>query len=154
NPKDGRARRRLAELLAKAEQWADAEKVLQDGMQVDENASDLRDRLGDLKLASIDREIRKLDERLGSEDKPGLREDLELLRKDRRDLEVKEWRRRVQERPTDLALWFHLGRVLQEMGEVDEALAAFQRAVKDPKTRVDALVRLGGCFQKKVLLDL
>jgi len=44
--------------------------------------------------------------------------------------------------------------VLQDAGDVDGAIAAFQKSVKDPKTRVDSLVRLGACFQKKGLLDL
>jgi tetratricopeptide (TPR) repeat protein len=37
---------------------------------------------------------------------------------------------------------------------VDEAISELQRAVNDPRCRVDALVALGQCFFKKGLLDL
>ncbi len=156
SPKDGRARRRLAEIAAKREEWSEAERILGEGLASDDNASELKDRIGDLKLAAVEREVRKLEARLGSEASPGanLRDDLDLLRQDRRKLETAEYRRRVDERPTDLALWYQFGRVLQESDDQDGAIAAFQRAVKDPKTRVDSLVRLGACFQKKGLLDL
>jgi tetratricopeptide (TPR) repeat protein len=153
-PKDGRARRRLAEVLARCEEWSEAERVLTEGLASDENSSELKDRLGDLKLAAIEREIQKLEARLKKEDHPNLRDDLDLLRQDRRKLEQAEYRRRVEERPTDLGLWFHLGRVLQEGGDLDGAVAAFQKSVKDPKARIDSLVRLAACFQGKGLLDL
>jgi tetratricopeptide (TPR) repeat protein len=153
-PKDGRARRRLAEILAKREEWSEAKRVLGDGLALDDNAAELRDRLGDLELAATDREIRKLEQRLEKETNENLREDLELLRTEKRKFEAKEFRRRVDERPTDLALWFHLGRVLFEDGQLDEAIAAFQKSVKDPKTRGDSLLKLGAAFQRKGLLDL
>jgi tetratricopeptide (TPR) repeat protein len=157
NPKDGRARRRLAEILQKREEWADAERTLGEGLKLDDNASELKDRIGDLKLAAVDREIKKLEARLAQETNPNLpnlKDDLDLLRQDKRKLESTEYRRRVDERPTDLGLWYQYGRVLQDAGDVDGAIAAFQKSVKDPKTRVDSLVRLGACFQKKGLLDL
>ncbi|MBM4014758.1 MAG: tetratricopeptide repeat protein [Planctomycetes bacterium] len=154
NAKDGRARRRLAELVAKREEWSEAERILQEGLAQDDNASELKDRIGDLQLQAVDREIRKLEGRLAAEENPNFRDDLELLRGDKRKLEAAEFRRRVEERPTDLALWFALGRVLAEQGELDEAIAAFQRSIKDPKTRSDSLIRLAACFQKKGLLDL
>lgn len=154
NAKDGRARRRLGDLLAKREEWSEAERVLSEGLASDENASELKDRIGDLKLAAIDREIKKLEARLEKESSDNLRDDLDLLRQDKRKLESTEYRRRVDERPTDLALSFHLGRILQESGDLDGAIAAFQKSVKDPKTRVDTLMRLSACFQGKGLLDL
>jgi tetratricopeptide (TPR) repeat protein len=154
NAKDGRARRRLAEILAKQEQYAEAEQLLQAGLATDENAGELRDRMGDLKLAEIDREIVKLAARAASDPNPNLKDDLELLKGDRAKHELGEFRRRAAERPTDFALQFQLGRALADAGEVDEAIGAFQKSVKDPKTRLDSLLKLGGCFQKKGLLDL
>ena len=154
NPKDGRARRRLAELVARREEWSEAERLLKEGLAFDDNASELKDRLGDLQMQAVDREIKKLETRLAQEDNANFRDDLELLRVDKRNVEAAEFRRRVAERPTDLGLWFQLGRVMQEQGDLDEAIAAYQRAVKDPKTRADSLIRLAGCFQKKGLLEM
>jgi len=157
NARDGRARRRLAEVAAKREEWVEAERILAEGLALDDNASELKDRIGDLKIAAVERELRKLEARLASEpgaNRDNLQGDLDLLRQDKRGIETAEYRRRVEERPTDLGLWFQLGRVLHESGDVDAAIAAFQKSVKDPKMRVDSLVRLGACFQRKGLLDL
>jgi tetratricopeptide (TPR) repeat protein len=154
NAKDGRARRRLAEIFAKGERFAEATKLLEDGVAFDENAVELRDRIGDLKLQELDREIGKLEKRLQTESNPNLKDDLDLLRADRAKVELADFRRRAAERPTDLALQYQLGRALADAGELDEALGAFQKSVKDPKTRVDSLLKLGACFQKKGLPDL
>jgi tetratricopeptide (TPR) repeat protein len=154
NAKDGRARRRLAEILAKGERWAEARKLLEEGVPLDENAGELRDRIGDLKLKELDFEIGKLEKRVATESNPNLKDDLELLRADRAKQELADFRRRAAEKPTDLALQYQLGRALSDAGEIDEALGAFQKSVKDPKTRVDSLLKLGACFQKKGLPDL
>ncbi len=154
NAKDGRARRRLAELVAKREEWSEAERILKEALAFDDNASELKDRIGDLQLQAVAREIKKLEERLATEENANFREDLALLQKDQRELEAAEYRRRVEERPTDLALWFQLGRTMHEQGQLDDAIAAFQRSIKDPKTRSDSLMRLAACFQKKGLLEM
>jgi tetratricopeptide (TPR) repeat protein len=154
NAKDGRARRRLAEIFAKGERFAEATQLLEAGIAFDENAVELRDRIGDLKLQELDREIAKLEKRLQTESNPNLKDDLDLLRADRAKVELADFRRRAAERPTDLALQYQLGRALADAGELDEALGAFQKSVKDPKTRVDSLLKLGACFQKKGLPDL
>jgi tetratricopeptide (TPR) repeat protein len=154
NAKDGRSRRRLAEILAKGERWSEAQKLLEEGIPLDENAGELRDRVGDLKLRELDFEILKLEKRIATESNPNLKDDLELLRADRAKVELTDFRRRAAEKPTDLALQYQLGRALADAGEIDEALGAFQKSVKDPKTRVDSLLKLGACFQKKGLADL
>lgn len=46
------------------------------------------------------------------------------------------------------------GRLLLDEQKYDEAIAELQRAVNDPRCRVDALVALGQCFFKKGVLDL
>jgi tetratricopeptide (TPR) repeat protein len=154
NAKDGRSRRRLAEIVAKGGEFAEAKALLEAGIALDDNAGELRDRIGDLSLREFDAEIAKLEKRAATESNPNLKDDLELLQGDRRRLELAEFRRRAGERPTDLALQYQLGRALAEAGELDEAIGAFQKSVKDPKTRLDSLLKLGACFQKKGLLDL
>ena len=47
-----------------------------------------------------------------------------------------------------------IGKALQALGEVDEAIGAFQKSVKDPKTRLDSMSRLAACFHKKGLYDM
>ena len=154
NPGNGQARRRLGEILARREDFEGAADLLEQGRAQDENVADLADRIGDYRVAALSREIRKLEKRLQDAPSDAVREDLEDLRKSRTQFEVTEFRRRVQERPTDLSLQYALGKSLQATGEVDDAIGAFQQAVRDPKTRLDSLIRLGSCFFRKGLLDL
>ncbi len=70
------------------------------------------------------------------------------------ELKVAEFRRRSASHPTDLGLRFELGSGLLVTGQVDEAIAELQNAVKDPRRKVDALILLGRAFEQKGLPDL
>lgn len=150
----GAERRRLAELLSRRELFEDAVTVLEAGLDVDDNRADLLDRIGDCRIGAVSREIRKIEERLNEKPSEGLKEDLEYLKADLTKLQVEEFRRRALDRPTEYSLQFELGKALQAAGDLDDAIGAFQKSMKDPKTRLDSLVRLGSCFFKKGLLDL
>jgi tetratricopeptide (TPR) repeat protein len=63
-----------------------------------------------------------------------------------------EWR--VKAHPTDLGLWFTYGRFVFDAGKVDEAIEAFQHAVKDPRHKTVSLHMLGKSFFRKGLYDL
>ena len=152
---DGRQRRRLAELLGKRGRLDEALACLEGGVgQGDDNEADLLDRVGDLRIAVVEREVRKLEKRVAEDDRAELREDLEDLRGALLETQSTEFERRVEARPTDLGLWYALGKILQKKGDVEAAIGAFQKSVKDPRSRVDSLIRLGACFHKKGLLDL
>lgn len=62
--------------------------------------------------------------------------------------------RRVAAHPTDLGLRQQLGEALLASGDVDAAIAEFQRSVKDPRFAIDARIRLGRAFREKGLDDL
>jgi tetratricopeptide (TPR) repeat protein len=102
-------------------------------------------------LLELDHEIKRL--RKESEDE-GAREKLARLEEKRGELRLSEYGRRVRQHPTDLSLRSRYGKALYDAGRLDEAIAEFQKAVNDPKGRVQALAHLGGCFRKKGLHDL
>jgi tetratricopeptide (TPR) repeat protein len=69
-------------------------------------------------------------------------------------LRIQEWKRRVKNQPTDLGFKFELGQALLAGGQLDEAIAELQQAVKDPRRKGEAYLALGRAFRKKGLLDL
>lgn len=112
-------------------------------------------KLQDAKLGRFDKGIRDL--KAAAEAAP----DDKSLAKDAADAEqekqafwLDELKRRSDERPTDTALRFELGNVLFENGQINEATAAFQRVVRDPKFRVAATAMIGKCFAVKGLDEL
>jgi tetratricopeptide (TPR) repeat protein len=103
----------------------------------------------------FDREIAKLKERVAKDPKAAAAsDDLRDLERERKSFELEEYQRRVRERPTELDLWYELGVRLADVGKTDGAIEAFQHSIKDPKKRLDSLVRLGSCFVQKGLFDL
>jgi tetratricopeptide (TPR) repeat protein len=53
-----------------------------------------------------------------------------------------------------MALRFALGEEFLKAGNPDKAIEEFQKAVKDPRKRIEALGLLGECFLQKGLYDL
>ena len=70
------------------------------------------------------------------------------------DLEIVEFRARVERQPTDMGHRFLLGKCLYDLGDIDGSAAEFQRSVNDPRLRKSSHLYLGRCFKHKNLLDL
>jgi len=70
------------------------------------------------------------------------------------DMEIKEYRNRVERQPTDMNHRFNLARNLLNAGEVDGAAAEFQKTVNDPRLRKSSHRGLAICFTRRNLLDL
>ncbi|HHI68647.1 MAG TPA: tetratricopeptide repeat protein, partial [Planctomycetes bacterium] len=104
--------------------------------------------LGELRIQEKEDALRKAREEGAGE---------EILEKAREDLEetrLQVARDLVQANPTDLGLKFRLGEALLARGLLDEAVAEFQQAVKDPRYKTEAQVRLARAFRQKGLVDL
>lgn len=56
-------------------------------------------------------------------------------------------------KPENYAAWFSLGRLLKESHDITGALAAFEKAQKDPDLKVKALVERGSCFMTQKNYD-
>lgn len=79
---------------------------------------------------------------------------LAAAKTDRLQIEIGEFRKRVERQPTDMSHRFNLGTRLIQNGDIDGAAAEFQKTVGDPKVRQESHRYLGFCFAKKNLLDL
>ena len=113
---------------------------------------DLKVRIDELVLRRYDREIRDLQGKLGVE--RGVSERLNKLEQDRQAFELETAGKRAAEHPTDLGLRYKYGRLLFRVGRIDESIAELQKAVVDPRWKLECLVTLGQCFFKKDLFDL
>jgi len=68
-------------------------------------------------------------------------------------MELAEYRLRVENYPTDIALKYELGRREFELGNLDEAISLFQESQHDPRSRSQSLRLLGESFLLKGWVD-
>ncbi len=146
NPTDAKLLMKRSDLLKKSERFEEAVASCEKALELAPSA-DLRDKLGDLRLALLDRRIEDARE-------AGMVTELPRLKREKLEFEVEDLARRSQENPTDLAMRFRLGRAYFNSDRLDEAVGEFQAAVKDPRRKLDAYLMLGKCFYKKDLFDL
>ncbi len=99
--------------------------------------------------------IQEKEEALKEARKGGAGEEaMERAREELEETRLQVARDLVQANPTDLGLKFRLGEALLSRGLLDEAVAEFQQAVKDPRFKTEAQVRLARAFRRKGLVDL
>jgi len=112
-------------------------------------------KLMDAQLAQHDARIAEARAAAGqSQGDKALQDELAALESRRRDFWLAELKRRVDERPPETALRFGLGQLYFELDRTNEAIAEFQRVVRDLKFRVQATAMLGKCFARKGLDEL
>ena len=150
NPGDKRARRNLVELLIRKKDYRQALGMLEEILQAEPTSFEVRCRIGDVKMLLMK-------ERIDAMEKGGAsasQVELAGLKKELLQRQVEEFSWRVKEHPTDLNLWYKLGRCAFASGEVDSAIEAFQNSVKVPRRKTESLQMLGRCFREKSLFDL
>lgn len=146
-PDDTRLLRRVADLRMMQDDVQGALDCLEQLLRAQPDDGELADRAGDLRIRLQEKRVAEADRRGDSSAADGARGVLAELR-------VGEYRRRVERNPADLGLRFRLGTALVDQGELDEGIAQLQQAVKDPRSKVEALLCLGRAFQAKGLEDL
>ncbi len=102
-------------------------------------------RLGDTRVAVI---IQKIEQAKAAG------QDTAALQREQLEVEIEEYRRRVERQPTEMLHHFNLGRRLFDAGEIKAAAAEFQQTVRDPKLRRTSHSYLGACFTKERLFPL
>jgi tetratricopeptide (TPR) repeat protein len=147
SPNDARLLRQLAKAQAASNLYDDSEATWKRILEIDPGDFDAKVQLGDLRISRVDRAIVKAQ---ASGDKA----QLASLEAERTKVTIDEYGVRVAEHPTDMALRFALGEQFLKAGRLDDAISEFQKAVKDPRKRIDSLGLLGECFIQKGLYDL
>lgn len=147
DPDDVEALREVGELSAKLGKIDDA---------LDHLERALVKSPGDLVLAGLvaDLQIREAEGDLDRARKLGDEAKIERLTKKIATIRKQGLEGRVAAHPTDLGLRQQFGEALMGAGDVDAAIAEFQRSVKDPRFAVDARICLGKAFRTKGLDDL
>jgi tetratricopeptide (TPR) repeat protein len=154
-PQNARLHIRLGELHLQRNEEEGAIAAFQEAIRIDPRNYDLSVRVGDIRLRALQREAESARDALAATP-----DDADA--KARRDAAYRallegrlaEYERRVKEHPLDLPERFRLGRTLLALGRTDEAAAEFQQTVRDPNLKIDSLMLLAQCFEKKNLLGL
>lgn len=137
----------IGELYGKLRDWPAALEFHERALEYRQGDFDLECTVGDLKTRVLKKGVAQADKR-------GDRERADKLEQQLLEHELGELQKRVERRPGDMQLRMNLGRRLEKAGQIDGALAAFQKVLGDPRLAGEAHYHLAGCFQKKGILDL
>ncbi len=147
SPKDPELMLQLADVHERLKDYEAALDMAERALQYRKDSFDLACRVGDLRSKALKKRIAKAD-------KEGDAAAAERLESELADLEVEDYRRRVEIHPTDAQLRFQLGKRLMKRGEYDAALAELQKANADPRVQRDSRLAMAQCFQHKGFADL
>lgn len=138
---------RMSEVLLMDDDLSGALQSLEQAVAEDPHNSDLAAQAGALRLRLQEGRVEEAEARgdTGAAD---------FARKALGEARVTEYRRQVEQNPTDLRRRFQLGEALFGIEQFDDAIAELQQAVKDPKVKADSLMMLGQSFAAKDMDDL
>src|SRR5690606_29010627 len=153
-PTNSRLWRELAGLYTDLRQYKHAFAAYQKALEVNPHDLFVRDKIGALKEQVAHEQLEALRAKIAAADSNGgghedLRAELEKKEREFLEFRVKEYARRVKEHPTDYDLKVRYGTILMENDQHDAAIEQFQKAIKDPKYRVQAQNYMGLCFRAK-----
>lgn len=149
-----RTRIRLADVLHQKGDLAGSLVELELALKSDPANYDLSVRIGDLKLATTQKDFESIKERYKADESDANFAALESARAKLLEARLAEFGRRVKDHPTDLAERYKLGATFLMANRLDDAIGEFQKTVQDPRRKTDSLLRMAECFEKKKMLDL
>lgn len=109
--------------------------------------------VGDIRMKQFNRRLRQLRKQYEQNPTDALRQQMQNVAREQIAFEMEEYKRRVENYPTDMGLRFQLGRRQLMMKQYDEAIGSLQQAKGDPKHRAAAARYLGEAFARKGWLD-
>jgi len=149
NPTDARIPKKIGDLyFEKKKDFDTAREWYRKASQLAPQDSVIKDKIDDCTIRKFDLQVEEA-QRNGD---PKLHE----IRASRLKFVIQSFERRVQDRPTDMALRFELGKSYFQAGPafLDKAISEFQQSVKDPKKKSESHLYLGQAFQAKKMFDL
>ena len=147
DPTQGKLLVRMSEVLLMDNDLRGALQSLEQAVAQDPQNSDLVARTGALRLRLQEQQV---EEAVARGDEAAA----DFARKALAEARVAEYRRQVEQNPTDLRRRFQLGEALFGVEDYDDAIAELQQAVKDPKVKGDTLRMLGQAFAAKGMDEL
>jgi tetratricopeptide (TPR) repeat protein len=152
NPMSPEAINRYGSLLRKRGQPGDEDRAIEVFLAGHTRLHEYRFKMNadDLRIASVRRAERTAREQLEqAPDNAQLQMTHDAARAKLLELEGEIFRERVQKYPTNREMKSDLGRIEYELGNYQDAMAAFQLAKDDPKLKVNSAWMLGRCFAKE-----
>jgi tetratricopeptide (TPR) repeat protein len=152
NPMSPEAINRYGSLLRKRGQADDEAKAIEVFLAGFKRLNEYRFKMNadDLRIAAVRRGERTAREQLEqAPDNPQFQMIHDAARTKLLEIEGEVFRERVQKYPTNREMKADLGRVEYELGNYQDAMAAFQAAKDDPKLKVNSAWMLGRCFSKE-----
>jgi tetratricopeptide (TPR) repeat protein len=147
SPSDPDLMLELAGVHERLKDYDAACELVERALQYRKDSFELLGRAGDLRVKAQKKAIARAD-------RAGDQEQASRLERELIDLEVEDYRRRVEMHPGDAALRLQLGKRLVRKEDFDAALVELQKAVGDSRVRREAQFSLAQCFQRKGFVDL
>ncbi|NLE37087.1 MAG: tetratricopeptide repeat protein [Pirellulaceae bacterium] len=148
NPSDLDAYRELADLLCQREDYDRAVKVLEKAHEVSNQDPDIFERLGDAQLRGLRKKLHDLEAEFKKNKSPEIQQEWKTIRRQFDQKSLDRIKHLAERYPNNLTYVFQVGEAYQRVGQYKEAIAHFQKARNDPRSRGDCLLRLGQCFYK------
>ena len=147
NSSDADVMLELAGVHERLKDYESALDMVDRALSLRRDSFDLLSRAGDLRIKLMKRSIAKAD-------KDGDADRASELERGLVELEVAEFRKRVDMHPGDAALRLKLGKRMMRSDDLDAALAELQKANADPRIRRESMFLMAQCFQRKGFVDL
>lgn len=155
DPKNTRHYRDVGGHLVELRQWEKAEQFFRKALEINPTDTHAMQKLSHLKETRLEHELENLKKRLnGGEGGEALRGEIVQKEAEFRKFRLEEYDRRIKAHPTDYGIKFQFGRLLFDDGQYKEAIAQFQKSVKDPKMKVKSKEGIGDCFMAEGLSDM
>lgn len=148
-PTDSRLPKKIGDLyFEKKKDYVSAKDWYTKASQLSPQDSVLRDKVDDCDLKMW--EVKVANARKANPNDPAVK----ALMLDSLKARIASFERRVQDRPTDMALRYELGLAYLSGSMNDKAIAEFQQSMKDPKRKSLSHFNLGKAFQRKKMYDM
>lgn len=145
--------KQLAELCVKADQPAEAIAWCDRALEHEPDNEQMRSMKGDLVLKRQEKLLQKL-EAAARKDPGAYKARWAQAKKKLVAMQIQEYKRRVEAKPTEFALRFELGKVLYDSNQIDAAIPELQKAKSDPRKKAEAGYYLGRCFIAKKIYKM
>jgi len=146
---------RIGDLYRKIGKYRSARLAYEEGLKKEPNNFVLMARIGDLEIELHNVKLQDARKKLEADpDNEELKKTVERLEAEKIQKELAESRRRIEAHPTDMSLQLAHGRLLMEIGDLNEAIKHFQAARREVRCRREATSCLGRCYLLKGFPDM
>jgi len=140
---------RMAQLFGQKRDYKKQIAAYQKILEIDPKHFEARAKVGDTKLMIGEQRLDQMREKLAAQPDEELKAKIEAGEKELAAFGVREYVWRTDAHPTDLALKAGFGDALRAAGDIDKAIAEFQKAMEDIRIRTRCRTALGECFMDK-----